>query len=63
LQKLLEQMIEDLARMGYLRPLAGDCQGRCSDCPLAGSLPPAIAVVAGMMRGGFGWYLVGKRKC
>ncbi len=29
---------------------------------LAGFLPPAIAVVAGMMRGGFGWYLVGKRK-
>ena len=26
---------------------------------LAGFLPPAIAVVAGMMRGGFGWHLVG----
>ncbi|MBL7184012.1 MAG: hypothetical protein ISS50_06145 [Anaerolineae bacterium] len=26
---------------------------------LAGFLPPAMAVVAGMMRGGFGWYLLG----
>jgi hypothetical protein len=26
---------------------------------LAGFLPPAIAVIAGMRRGGFGWYLVG----
>ncbi len=26
---------------------------------LAGFLPPAIAVVAGMIQGGFGWYLVG----
>ncbi len=34
-RELLEQMIENLARMGYLRPVAGDCQGRCSDCPLA----------------------------
>ena len=32
---LLGQMIEHLARMGYLRPVAGDCQSQCPGCPLA----------------------------
>ena len=32
---LVRQMIEDLARMGYLRPVAGQCQGQCAGCPLA----------------------------
>lgn len=32
---LLRQMIEHLARMGYLRPVAGDCQSPCTGCPLA----------------------------
>lgn len=34
-EELLGQMIEHLARMGYLRPVAGDCQSQCPDCPLA----------------------------
>ena len=34
---LLGQMIEDLARWGYLRPVAGDCQGQCTDCSLSGT--------------------------
>lgn len=34
-QGLLGQMLEDLARMGYLRPVAGDCESRCTGCPLA----------------------------
>jgi len=34
-QELLGQMIEHLARLGYLRPVAGSCQGRCAGCPLA----------------------------
>jgi predicted ArsR family transcriptional regulator len=33
-QELLRQMIEDLARWGYLRPVADACQGRCAGCPL-----------------------------
>ena len=32
---LLGQMIEHLARMGYLRPVAGDCQSQCPGCSLA----------------------------
>jgi len=32
---LLGQMIEGLARMGYLRPVAGDCQAQCAGCSLA----------------------------
>ena len=31
---LLEQMLEDLARMGYLEPIAG-CADQCAACPLA----------------------------
>ncbi|MGA9351239.1 MAG: FeoC-like transcriptional regulator [Anaerolineae bacterium] len=34
-EELLRQMIEDLVQRGYLRPVAGDCQGRCAACPLA----------------------------
>ncbi len=36
-EELLRQMIEHLARMGYLRPVAGDCQTQCPGCPLAGT--------------------------
>jgi len=31
---LVEQMLEDLARMGYLEPIAG-CADQCAACPLA----------------------------
>ena len=34
---LLGQMVEDLVQRGYLRPVAGDCQGRCTGCSLAGT--------------------------
>ena len=34
-EELVGQMIEDLARMGYLRPVAGDCESRCTSCALA----------------------------
>jgi predicted ArsR family transcriptional regulator len=34
-EELLRQMIEDLVRRGYLRPVAGNCQGQCAGCPLA----------------------------
>jgi predicted ArsR family transcriptional regulator len=34
-EELLRQMIEDLVRRGYLRPVAGDCQSQCTGCPLA----------------------------
>lgn len=32
---LVGQMIEDLARRGYLRPVAGSCESQCTGCPLA----------------------------
>ena len=34
-EELVGQMIEDLARRGYLRPVTGDCQIQCTGCPLA----------------------------
>ena len=32
-ESLLEQMLEDLARMGYLRRVGGDCPAECAHCP------------------------------
>jgi hypothetical protein len=31
-QPLLEVMLEDLARLGYLRPVNGVCEGHCTGC-------------------------------
>jgi len=33
--ELLEQMLQDLARMGYLRLVADGCETQCAGCPLA----------------------------
>ena len=30
--KLLAEIIEDLARRGYLRAVSGDCSGQCAGC-------------------------------
>jgi hypothetical protein len=35
-QALLAHMIDDLVRMGYLRPVSGGCGGQCNACLLAG---------------------------
>lgn len=34
-ERLLRQMIEDLARRGYLRLVADGCETHCAGCPLA----------------------------
>jgi len=34
-EELLEQMLQDLTRMGYLRPVADGCETQCAGCPLA----------------------------
>ena len=35
---LMEQMLQDLARMGYTAPLGGACDtSQCHHCPLGGS--------------------------
>lgn len=34
-EELLQQMIEELARLGYLKPVVGDCDDRCAGCPFA----------------------------
>jgi hypothetical protein len=33
-QPLLEAMLEDLARLGYLRPVNEGCEEHCSACPI-----------------------------
>jgi predicted ArsR family transcriptional regulator len=34
-EELLEQMLQDLVRMGYLRPVADGCEAQCAGCPMA----------------------------
>ena len=34
--ELVEVMLADLARMGYLKPVGGECGGGCAGCSLAG---------------------------
>jgi hypothetical protein len=35
-QPLLEMMLEDLSRVGYLRQVGDGCAGHCSGCPVGG---------------------------
>jgi hypothetical protein len=35
--ELVEVMLEDLARMGYLRRVGAECLAECVTCPLAGT--------------------------
>ena len=34
--ELIEVMLEDLTRMGYLKAVGGECGGGCAGCSLAG---------------------------
>ena len=34
--ELVKVMLDDLARMGYLKPVGGECGGGCAGCSLAG---------------------------
>ena len=34
--ELVEAMLEDLCRMGYLKRVGGECSGGCGACSLAG---------------------------
>ena len=35
-QPLLEMMLEDLARLGYLRAVGDGCEGQCAGCAVGG---------------------------
>ncbi|MBN1979213.1 MAG: hypothetical protein JW918_17590 [Anaerolineae bacterium] len=34
--ELVEMMLEDLCRMGYLKRLGGECRGKCASCSMSG---------------------------
>jgi hypothetical protein len=34
--ELVEVMLEDLGRMGYLKRVSGECVEKCTSCPMAG---------------------------
>ncbi len=59
-EELLEQMIEELVRMGYLKPVVGDCNDRCAGCPFPQGY---LRIAAECAIGGAGriWTLMGKR--
>ena len=40
--ELLERMVEDLARMGYLKPLIG-CEGSCGGCHAASGCATGVS--------------------
>jgi hypothetical protein len=33
--ELLEQMVEDLVRLGYLEPVGGTCSSACGECAMS----------------------------
>jgi hypothetical protein len=33
-EELLEQMVEDLVRLGYLEPVGGACSSTCAECSM-----------------------------
>jgi hypothetical protein len=35
--QLVEAMLDDLARMGYLKRVSEECSGGCGTCPMAGT--------------------------
>lgn len=53
--ELVEAMLEDLERMGYIKPVSGSCSDKCATCPMADS----CAAGAG---GEQIWTLVDRRK-
>ena len=34
-EELLQQMVDELVRIGYLKSVVGDCNDRCAGCPFA----------------------------
>jgi hypothetical protein len=51
-KELLQQMVEHLTRMEYLKPIGEVCQSGCDDCSVAG--------VCGIGGEGQAWGLTGK---
>jgi Mn-dependent DtxR family transcriptional regulator len=39
-EALMMQMLADLARMGYLRPVEADCSQGCAACPAGAACQP-----------------------
>lgn len=35
-EELLDALLEDLSRMGYIKPVAQACEGACANCPMSG---------------------------
>ncbi|MGD2104865.1 MAG: FeoC-like transcriptional regulator [Anaerolineae bacterium] len=33
--RLIEAMLDDLTRMGYVKPVASNCSERCARCPMS----------------------------
>lgn len=53
--ELVEVMLEDLTRMGYVKPVTSDCSDKCATCPMADAC--AARGPAGDSGGGRIWVL------
>ena len=54
---LVEAMLDDLERMGYLKRLGGECGEGCSECSLAGSCAAGNPSASLRVGGGRVWTL------
>jgi hypothetical protein len=57
--ELIEAMLEDLARMGYVKPVSAQCSDACAECRLS-----SMCAAGGSFDGNNGqiWVLVDRRE-
>jgi DNA-binding Lrp family transcriptional regulator len=61
--ELVRAMLEDLARMGYLRRLSAECEAGCSSCSLSGTcVAPVSSREESGRQGMTGWAFVDTRR-
>jgi DNA-binding Lrp family transcriptional regulator len=60
---LVQVMLEDLARMGYLRRVGAECSGECTACPLSGTcVAEDSSCERSKRRGSMAWVLAEKER-
>lgn len=57
--ELVEAMLDDLARMEYLKQVGGECRGTCATCPLANTC--TVGGPSRGRRGGQVWAFVAQK--
>lgn len=61
--ELVQVMLEDLARMGYLRRVSAECSDRCTACPSSGTcVAEGFSCEESSGRASTAWALVEKQR-